>query len=321
MQVFPGEAHSAAEGRLGHVSKKCGKLRNFVNGEFSDVSDHFEITNPANGDLLGTAPLSGQTEADRAVEAARQAKKEWALKPAVERAAFLHEIAAGIRKRQDEIADVIVREQGKIPSLAKVEAGFTADYMDYMAEWARRIEGEVIASDRPGEHILLLRKPVGVVAGILPWNFPFFLIARKMAPALVTGNTVVVKPSKETPINCGIFAEIVSQTKLPAGVFNVVYGNGSFGSLLSHHPKINMVSFTGSVETGEKNSWRLRRPISQKSIWNWAEKHRPLFWRMRIWIWRLKPLKIPGLSIPDRYATARSGCTWKKVWLMSLRKR
>ena len=234
------------------MSEKMWKLRNFVNGEFSDVSDHFEITNPANGDLLGTAPLSGQTEADRAVEAARQAKKEWALKPAVERAAFLHEIAAGIRKRQDEIADVIVREQGKIPSLAKVEAGFTADYMDYMAEWARRIEGEVIASDRPGEHILLLRKPVGVVAGILPWNFPFFLIARKMAPALVTGNTVVVKPSKETPINCGIFAEIVSQTKLPAGVFNVVYGNGSFGSLLSHHPKINMVSFTGSVETGEK---------------------------------------------------------------------
>lgn len=234
------------------MAQKMWKLKNFIHGEFSDSSDHFEITNPANGDLLGTAPLSGQAEADRAVEAAGQAKAEWALKPAVERAAFLHEIADGIRKRKDEIADVIIREQGKIPSLAQVEAGFTADYMDYMAEWARRIEGEVITSDRPGEHILLLRKPVGVVAGILPWNFPFFLIARKMAPALVTGNTVVVKPSKETPINCSIFAEIVSQTGLPDGVFNVVYGNGSFGSLLSHHPKINMVSFTGSVETGEK---------------------------------------------------------------------
>lgn len=235
-----------------NMAAKVWKLRNFINGEFSDISDHFEITNPSNGELLGTAPLSGEAEADRAVEAARNAKTEWALRPAVERGAFLHEIAAGIRKRQDEIADIIIKEQGKIPALAKVEAGFTADYMDYMAEWARRIEGEVLTSDRAGEHILLLRKPVGVVAGILPWNFPFFLIARKMAPALVTGNTVVVKPSKETPINCEIFAEIVSQTKLPAGVFNVVYGNGSFGSLLSHNPRINMVSFTGSVETGEK---------------------------------------------------------------------
>ncbi|MFX7540794.1 aldehyde dehydrogenase family protein, partial [Acinetobacter baumannii] len=89
-------------------------------------------------------------------------------------------------------------------------------------EWARRIEGEVLTSDRPGESIFLLRKPVGVVAGVLPWNFPLFLIARKMAPALVTGNTIVIKPSEETPLNAFLFAKLVHAAELPRGVFNLV---------------------------------------------------------------------------------------------------
>ena len=99
-------------------------------------------------------------------------------------------IASKIRQNAERLARVITEEGGKIQSLALVEVNFTADYLDYMAEWARRIEGEIITSDRPGENIFLFRKPLGVVAGILPWNFPFFLIARKMAPALVTGNTM-----------------------------------------------------------------------------------------------------------------------------------
>lgn len=97
-----------------------------------------------------------------------------------------------------------------VPAFA-ASSPFTADYLDYMAEWARRIEGEIITSDRPNEQIFLQRKPVGVVAGILPWNLPFFLIARKMAPALVTGNTIVIKPSEETPINCHAFTELLAQ--------------------------------------------------------------------------------------------------------------
>src|SRR5689334_4775211 len=139
----------------------------------------------------------------------------------------------------------------KVLDLARVEAAFTADYIDYMAEWARRIEGEIIPSDRPGEQIFLFRQPLGVVAGILPWNFPFFLIARKMAPALITGNTIVVKPSEETPNNAALFARLVTETELPQGVFNMVYGRGATtGRALTHHPDVRMVSFTGSVETG-----------------------------------------------------------------------
>jgi len=120
-----------------------------------------------------------------------------------------------------------------------------------MAEWARRIEGEIIESDRPGESIFLLRQPIGVVAGILPWNFPFFLIARKAAPALVTGNTIVIKPSEETPHNAVLFCELLAQANVPPGVINFVHGRGiSTGQALASSRQIGMVSFTGSVGTG-----------------------------------------------------------------------
>lgn len=136
--------------------------------------------------------------------------------------------------------------------LAMVEVAFTADYMDYTAEWARRIEGEIVESDRPGENIFLYRRPMGVVAGILPWNFPFFLIARKMAPALVTGNTIVIKSSEETPINAFEFAELVAECDLPPGVFNMISGAGETGAALTSHKDVDLVTFTGSVETGSR---------------------------------------------------------------------
>ena len=129
--------------------------------------------------------------------------------PAQERAGYTRKIAAAICARNEEIAHTIVQEQGKVLGLARVEVSFTADYLDYMAEWARRIEGEIITSDRANENIFLFRQPIGVIGGILPWNFPFFLIARKLAPALVTGNTIVIKPSEETPNNAVSFVEIM----------------------------------------------------------------------------------------------------------------
>jgi len=171
--------------------------------------------------------------------------------PAINRAGHLREIAQGIRQNRKNLADIIAEEQGKILSLAQVEVDFSADYIDYMAEFARRYEGEIIQSDRPGENILLFKMPIGVVAGVLPWNFPFFLIVRKMAPALVTGNTIVIKPSSETPVNACTFAQIVAETSLPKGVFNLVTGPGSVvGNALAKHPAVGMVSLTGSVEGG-----------------------------------------------------------------------
>jgi lactaldehyde dehydrogenase / glycolaldehyde dehydrogenase len=120
-----------------------------------------------------------------------------------------------------------------------------------MAEYARQYEGEIINSDRPGENILLFKMPIGVIAGVLPWNFPFFLIVRKMAPALITGNTIVIKPSSETPNNAFELAKLVAKSSLPKGVFNLVSGSGSVvGNALASHPKVGMVTLTGSVEGG-----------------------------------------------------------------------
>ncbi|WP_122664798.1 aldehyde dehydrogenase [Pseudomonas viridiflava] len=225
---------------------------NYINGEFVPSAEHFEVLNPATGAVLAKVPASDADQVDRALAAARSAQSAWAKRPANERAGYLRKIASKLRENVAHLARTITLEQGKIYALAEVEVNFTADYLDYMAEWARRIEGEIITSDRPGENIFMFRKPLGVVAGILPWNFPFFLIARKMAPALVTGNTIVIKPSEETPNNCFEFARLVAETDLPAGVFNVVCGDGRVGAALTSHQQVNMISFTGSVETGAR---------------------------------------------------------------------
>jgi lactaldehyde dehydrogenase/glycolaldehyde dehydrogenase len=227
--------------------------QNYINGAFEAAQQHLEVFNPANQALLSRVPASNAEDVERALDSARAAQKSWAATPAVERAAFLHRLANKLRDNVAHLARTITEEQGKISGLAEVEVNFTADYLDYMAEWGRRIEGEIIQSDRPKENIFLFRKPLGVVAGILPWNFPFFLIARKMAPALVTGNTIVIKPSEETPNNCFEFARLLDEVGLPKGVFNVVSGTGAeVGNALTASQQVDMISFTGSVETGSR---------------------------------------------------------------------
>ena len=226
---------------------------NFINGKFTPSSGTERVTcmNPSTGETICTVPDSTAADVQAAIAAAGAAQKEWVKRPAVQRALALRAIAAKIREQVEPLARVITEEQGKPLPLARIEAAFTADYLDYMAEWARRIEGEILESDRPGETILLFRQPIGVIGGILPWNFPFFLIARKAAPALVTGNTIVIKPSEETPHNAVKFCELMAQTDLPPGVINFVYGRGrTAGKALSSSSGIGMISFTGSVETG-----------------------------------------------------------------------
>lgn len=226
---------------------------NFIDGGFlaSTGADRIEVANPSTGAVLCTVPESTDADVAAAFASATAAQPAWARRPAIERGAALREIASAIRDESDSLAHGIVEEGGKTLELAQVEVSFTADYIDFMAEWARRIEGEILPSDRAEETILLFRKPIGVVAGILPWNFPFFLIARKAAPALVTGNSIVIKPSEETPRNAVQFCDLLGRTDLPAGVLNVVHGRGStVGNALASSPQIGMVTFTGSVETG-----------------------------------------------------------------------
>lgn len=225
---------------------------NFVDGRFTKhTGDYISVFNPATKEQISQIPDTSLEEVKEAIFAAKRAQKAWEAKPAIERASYLRKIAQMIRENAKMLTDTLIEEQGKIRALAEIEIGFTADYMEYMSEWARRYEGEIIQSDRPHENIFLFKQAIGVTSGILPWNFPFFLIARKMAPALVTGNTIILKPSSETPNNAYEFAKLVEKSGLPKGVFNLVGGRGSIvGNELASNENIGMVSLTGSVESG-----------------------------------------------------------------------
>lgn len=245
------------------------ELKMFINGKFEEnVSGKWiNVLNPSTEEITCLMPDGTTDDARRAIDAAAAAQPAWERTPAVERAAYLVKIAAGIRERADELTQIIVKEGGKTQALARTEVLFTADYLEYMAGWARRYEGEIIPSDRPKETILLFKKPIGVTTGILPWNFPFFLIARKMAPALVTGNTIVIKPSQLTPENAYVFAQIAAETGLPAGVFNIVNGRGSVvGHELAANPKVGMVSLTGSVGAGQQTMAAAAPNITKVSL-------------------------------------------------------
>ncbi len=241
----------------------------YINGKFceSRSGKWIDVLNPSTEEVISRQPEGTIEDVNEALDAAKAAQKSWAKVPIIERAAYLRKLADGIRARREEFIDIIMREQGKTLTWATVEVDVTAEYFDYMASFARHIEGEIIPSDRPNETILLTKKPIGVVAGILPWNFPFFLIARKAGAALIAGCTIVIKPSQLTPENCTTFAEVVDQSGLPAGVINIVTGKGSvIGNEMAGSPKIDIVSVTGSVSAGESIMAAASKNITKVSL-------------------------------------------------------
>ena len=244
-------------------------LKMYINGKFveSRSGKWINVLNPSTEEVISRQPEGTIEDVEEALDAARAAQKKWAATPAIERAVYLQKIAAGIRKRKDEFVDIIMREQGKTLAWATTEVEATQAYFDYMASFARHIEGEVIPSDRPNETIILTKRPIGVVAGILPWNFPFFLIARKAGASLIAGCTIVIKPSQLTPENCTTFAEICDEVNLPAGVINIVTGKGSVvGNHMAGSPKVDIVSVTGSVSAGESIMAAAAKNITKVSL-------------------------------------------------------
>ncbi len=231
------------------------QYQQFINGSLvaSHSREIIEVENPYSGEIIAQAPQGDAVDGEQALHAAQNAQDGWAALPAVTRASYLQKIAEIIRKNRVELARLLASEQAKVLPLAQIEIDFTADYFDYYAGWARIYEGEIIQSDRPNENIFLFRQPLGVVVGICPWNFPFFVMARKVAPALLTGNTIVIKPSSETPATTLEFARLIADLDLPAGVLNIVSGRGStLGETLVRSPITGMVTLTGSVEAGTK---------------------------------------------------------------------
>ncbi len=228
----------------------------YIDGAYTDSTgkDWIDVINPATEAVISRTPKATNADVDKAVQAAAKAQKAWELTPNIERGKIVRKLGDVLAARRETFIDLLQEEQGKDYELAGGEVDLAIDYFHYMSEWARRIEGDVVPSDRANENILIYKKPIGVVAGINPWNFPVFILARKVATALVTGNTIVLKPSQPTPNTTMEFTKIVDEMKeIPAGVYNVVTGAGSeIGNALAKHKNVDMITMTGSITAGTK---------------------------------------------------------------------
>ena len=228
----------------------------YIDGAYTDSTgkDWIDVINPATEAVISRTPKATNADVDKAVQAAAKAQKAWELTPNIERGKIVRKLGDVLAARRETFIDLLQEEQGKDYELAGGEVDLAIDYFHYMSEWARRIEGDVVPSDRANENILIYKKPIGVVAGINPWNFPVFILARKVATALVTGNTIVLKPSQHTPNTTMEFTKIVDEMKeIPAGVYNVVTGAGSeIGNALAKHKNVDMITMTGSITAGTK---------------------------------------------------------------------
>ncbi len=229
-------------------------MQMYINGSFTSGSaaETIPVINPATEEMLDTAPRGTEADALAAVESARQAFHSWKHVPASERAAVLHEVAAKLRSHHDELVRLLTQEEGKPVPENEEEVWWAYETFDYYAELGRHDRGRVIPPGEPGQINFVLKEPYGVVACIIPWNYPLLLLAWKLAPALAAGNTVVIKPSELTPL-ATLRAVEVAFDHLPPGVVNVVTGFGpEVGEPLVRHPDVPLIAFTGSLATGQR---------------------------------------------------------------------
>jgi lactaldehyde dehydrogenase/glycolaldehyde dehydrogenase len=226
----------------------------YIDGSWVTADETRPVINPANESTVAEVQEADASHAERALEAASRSQKEWARKTGVERGAALRAIAKGIRARQEELAQLVVAEQGKTITEARGEVGAAAaGFFEYHATFERAQVGSMFAPDETNEHLIVRSVPYGVVVGIIPWNYPAALFARKVAPAIMAGNAIVLKPHEDTPLAALALAEIIEEAGVPPGVVNVVTGAGSVvGEALVRHPITQMVSMTGSVRGGRQ---------------------------------------------------------------------
>src|SRR5881275_757467 len=229
-------------------------FRNFINGEWveSRSGKAYENRNPANTDeLVGMFASSTAEDADAAVDAAKEAYKSWRLVPAPKRAEILFRAAELLVQRKEEFSKDMTREMGKVLAETRGDVQEAIDMSYYMAGEGRRLFGQTTPSELQNKFNMSIRVPVGVVGAITPWNFPIAIPSWKLAPALVCGNTVVLKPAEDTPLLAQRFVELLGEAGLPDGVVQIVHGYGeTAGAALVRHPDVPIITFTGSRETG-----------------------------------------------------------------------
>jgi acyl-CoA reductase-like NAD-dependent aldehyde dehydrogenase len=228
--------------------------RMFVDGDWCDAASGatVEATSPATGESLGPVAEGGREDAQRAIAAANAAFPAWAARTGFERAELLHRAADAFERRRDELARILTLDQGKpLKAEAEGEVGELIEFFHMAAEDGKRLTGTIPESAAPGRRVLLLRRPLGTVGLITPWNWPYTMPAEVLAPALACGNCVVWTPAPSTAVCSGVLAECVAEADLPPGVFNMVLGPGpEVGDELAANPGTRAVAFTGSTETG-----------------------------------------------------------------------
>ncbi|MDR5748107.1 betaine-aldehyde dehydrogenase [Caballeronia sp. LZ029] len=231
-----------------------GEQRLYIGGEYVDATsgEIFDTLDPTTGETLARVQQASEADIDRAVRSAREGQREWAAMTAMQRSRILRRAVELLRARNDELAAIETRDTGKpIAETRAVDIVTGADVIEYYAGLATAIEGEQIPL-RETSFVYTRREPLGVCAGIGAWNYPIQIACWKSAPALAAGNAMIFKPSEVTPLTALKLAEIYTDAGVPAGVFNVVQGDGRVGAMLAEHAGIEKISFTGGVETGKK---------------------------------------------------------------------
>ncbi|WP_010133968.1 aldehyde dehydrogenase [Ochrovirga pacifica] len=226
----------------------------FINGEWktSTSGETIDIISPSTEEVVAKVQNGTPEEAVEALKAAETAQKEWKKLPARKRAEYLYALADEIDANNERLAVLLTKEQGKLLKVARFEVSVTASFIRYAAEGARRIEGDIIPSDNPNEQIWIQKIPKGVVVAITAWNFPLALAGRKLGPALVAGNTIVIKPTSETPIATLELGDLANKVGIPAGVINILTGPGrAMGNALVESPITKMITMTGSTPVGQ----------------------------------------------------------------------
>lgn len=231
-------------------------VRNFIAGEWSDSLEgkRFSSRNPADmGEMVAEAPLSGRADVDRAVAAARSALNGWRLTPAPRRGEILFRAAELLGKQKQRLAELVTREMGKVIAEGRGDVQEAIDIAYYMAGEGRRFQGETVPSELADKDCKSLRQPLGVVGLVTPWNFPIAIPAWKLFAALICGNSVILKPSSDTPACAAALVKILAEAGIPAGVLNFICGPGAeVGEYLMSHPDVDAASFTGSCAAGER---------------------------------------------------------------------
>lgn len=216
-----------------------------------DKKNSIEVTNPATGDVIGLVPRLGAAEARASIAEAERAQKEWAARTAKERALILRRWYELIMECQDDLGRILTLEQGKPLAEAKAEIAYGASFIEWFAEEARRLYGDIIPGHQKDKRILVMKQPIGVVAAITPWNFPNAMITRKAGPALAAGCAMVLKPAAQTPFSAIALGVLAERAGLPGGLFSVVTGSArEIGSEMTSHPAVRKLTFTGSTEVG-----------------------------------------------------------------------